>query len=58
MLPGLRVAPGVHGAAGVQWDPIRHVGLFVDLGVVGLPTMPTGYQKVVFVPAIGIEPRL
>jgi hypothetical protein len=57
-LPGLHVGPGVHGAVGVQWDPIRHIGVFVDAGVVVLPTMPTPYQKVVFVPAIGIEPRL
>lgn len=57
-LPGLRVAPGVHGAAGLEWDPSRHLGLFVDVGVVGLPSMPAGYQKVIFVPAIGIEPRL
>ena len=50
--------PGAHGSAGVQWDPIRHFGVFVDAGVAAFPSPPAGYQKVVFVPSIGVEPRL
>jgi hypothetical protein len=50
--------PGVRGAAGVQWDPVRHFGVFVDLGVAAFPSAPVGFQKVVFVPTIGVEPRL
>jgi hypothetical protein len=52
------VRPGVRAAAGIQWDPIRHVGVFVEAAVAGFPTLPDGYQHIVFVPAIGVQPRL
>lgn len=50
--------PGVHAAAGVQWDPIRHFGVFAALGVAAFPSMPDGFNKVVFVPSVGVQPRL
>jgi hypothetical protein len=52
------VHPGVRAAAGVEWDPIRHFGVFVDAGVAAFPDAPVGFQKVVFVPSVGVEPRL
>lgn len=50
--------PGVRASAGVQWDPIRHVGLFVEVGVAAFPNAPDGYQRAVFVPSVGVQPRL
>jgi hypothetical protein len=42
----------------VQWDPVRHVGLFVDVGMAAFPSAPEGFQKIVFVPSVGVQPRL
>lgn len=52
------VRPGLRASAGLQWDPLRNLGVFVDAGVAAFPDVPAGYQKFVFVPAVGIQPRL
>lgn len=52
------VRPGVHASVGMQWDPIRHLGVFVDAGITAFPTAATGMDKVVFVPSVGLQPRL
>ncbi len=48
---------GVHPGAGIEWDPLRHFGLFAELGAVLFPTTPKGYENVVFLPAIGAQAR-
>ncbi len=50
--------PGVHASAGLEWDPSRHVGLFVAAGVAAFPNAPMGFDKVVFVPSVGVQPRV
>jgi hypothetical protein len=52
------VHPGVHGGAGVEWDPIRYFGVFAEVGVSAFPNAPAGVDKVVFVPSVGVEPRI
>jgi hypothetical protein len=52
------VHPGVRAAAGVQFDPIRYFGAFVELGAAAFPNAPAGYDKVVFLPTVGVEPRI
>jgi hypothetical protein len=52
------VHPGVRGAAGVQWDPLRNLGVFLELGAAAFPGAPAGYDKVVFVPSLGLQPRI
>lgn len=52
------VHPGVHAAVGLQWDPIRYFGVFVDAGVSAFPNAGAGMDKVVFVPSVGLQPRL
>jgi len=53
---GARV--GLQGSVGLQWDPNRHFGAFVDLGMVHFPSPPDGYDATVFVPSAGIQTRL
>jgi hypothetical protein len=52
------VHPGVRTAMGVEWDPLPHLGVFVEAGIAAFPDPPQGFQKVIFVPSIGVEPRL
>jgi hypothetical protein len=54
--------PGVRVAAGIQWDPSRYFGVFLDAGVAVFPSVPSDasreYQHVVFVPSVGLQPRV
>lgn len=50
--------PGMRGSAGLQWDPSRWFGLFAQLGVSYFPGAPEGYESVVVLPSVGIQPRL
>ncbi len=52
------VHPGVRAAAGLQWDPFRNFGAFVEMGAAAFPSAPAGYDKVVFVPTVGVQPRI
>lgn len=60
------VQVGLHGAGGLQWDPTRHVGLFLDAGVSYWPvrrvaygpTKTLEYDTWLFIPAAGIQGRL
>ncbi len=48
----------LHGAAGVQWDPLRHVGVFVQVGGQIHPAAPAGYESLELVPSAGVQARL
>jgi hypothetical protein len=50
--------PGVRGGAGLEWDPSRDFGVSVQAGVAVFPGAPEGYESVVFVPSVGIHPRM
>ncbi|MFO0756421.1 MAG: hypothetical protein U0359_08015 [Byssovorax sp.] len=50
--------PGIHGDAGVQWDPLHHFGVFAQVGGAFFPSVPVGYNKLVFVPSVGVQARL
>lgn len=50
--------PGMRGSAGLQWDPSRWFGMFAQLGVSYFPGVPEGYESVVVLPSVGIQPRL
>jgi hypothetical protein len=50
--------PGVRGSAGLQWDPSRHFGLFAALGAAVFPSVPTGYEQSVLLPAVGVQGRI
>ncbi|MEZ4300798.1 MAG: hypothetical protein R3B70_38035 [Polyangiaceae bacterium] len=58
------VYPGLHGAAGLQWDPVRHFGVMAAIGVLWLPETPAvpddepSYEPLYFVPSIGVQGRL
>lgn len=49
--------PGVHPGAGIEWDPLRHFGLFAEVGAVLFPRAPAGYENIVFLPATGAQAR-
>lgn len=49
---------GLHGAGGLQWDPMRHLGVFIDAGVSFWPKPRPNYEQVVFVPSVGVQGRL
>jgi len=49
--------PGVHGAAGLEWDISRHVGFLVEAGVQHYPSVPDGFDKTAFVPSAGAQGR-
>ncbi len=53
---GARV--GVRGAAGVQWDPIRHFGVFVQVGGAYFVNAQEGHAKALFLPSAGVQARL
>lgn len=50
--------PGVHAAAGLQVDPLRHLGFFISTGVTYFPKPPEGYEQVGFLPSVGAQGRL
>jgi hypothetical protein len=50
--------PGVHGAAGLSWDPHRHFGVLVEAGIEYFPNAQMGYDKLLFVPSAGVQGRL
>jgi hypothetical protein len=50
--------PGLRGSAGVQWDPMRHIGLFAQAGGAYFFDPPLGYLHAVFLPALGVQGRL
>jgi hypothetical protein len=49
---------GVRGAAGLQWDPLRHLGVFLQAGAAYFPSLPVAYTGVSFLPSAGIQGRL
>jgi hypothetical protein len=53
---GARV--GLQAAAGLVWDPSRHLGVSVDLGIVHFPSPPSGYDATVLLPSVGLQTRL
>lgn len=52
------VRAGVSGGAGLQLDFSRLLGGFVQAGVEWYPAPPSGYEKVQFVPTVGVQGRL
>lgn len=50
--------PGMRSSAGLQWDPSRWFGVFAQLGVAYFPSAPEGYESVVVLPSVGVQPRL
>jgi hypothetical protein len=52
------VRPGARAGVGLMWDPSRHFGAFVQASGMFFPNAPEGYHKLIFVPSIGIQPRL
>jgi len=49
---------GVRAAAGAQWDPSRHFGVFLQAGGAFFPVVPGGYNQFVFLPSFGVQGRL
>lgn len=49
---------GLRGALGIEWDPSRSFGAFLDLGAAYFFSMPAGYDKLVPVPSVGVSARL
>jgi hypothetical protein len=56
------VRPGIHAAGGVEWNFTRNFAAFLLVGVQVFPTAqstPTvKYEKVIFVPSLGLQARL
>ena len=54
--------PGIHGALGVEWRMTRSMSAFLLAGVEVFPTAQTTpevkYEKVVFVPSLGLTGRM
>ena len=53
---GARV--GLQAAVGLVWDPSRHLGVAVDLGIVHFLSPPSGYDATVLLPSVGLQTRL
>ena len=49
---------GVRGAAGLQWDAVRHFGVFAQVGGAFVPNAPDGYAKAMFLPSVGLQGRI
>lgn len=49
---------GFRGATGVQWDMSRHFGVFAQVGGAAFVSLPPGYTKMLFLPALGIQGRI
>jgi hypothetical protein len=52
------VWPAVRPGAGIQWDPIRHFGLFAQVAAAFFPKAPAGEEHVVFLPTVGAQGRI
>jgi hypothetical protein len=54
--------PGIHAAGGVEWNFMRHLAAFLLVGVEAFPTAQSTpavkYEKVIFVPSLGLQARL
>lgn len=48
----------LHGAAGLQWDVVRHLGVFAAIGMQVHPAPPAGYEGIELVPSLGVQGRL
>lgn len=48
---------GVRGAAGVEWDPNRHFGIFATIGGAYFPEVPAGYTRDAVLAALGVQGR-
>jgi tetratricopeptide repeat protein len=49
---------GVHGGAGLMWDPTPRIGVFAGLGVAYHPGVPEPLDKTVFLPTLGVQGRM
>lgn len=49
---------GARAAAGLQWDPVRHFGAFLQIGGAYFFNVPDGYSKLVLLPSAEIQARL
>jgi len=54
--------PGIHAAGGLEWNFTRNFAAFVLVGVEVFPTAQSTatvkYEKVIFVPSLGLQARL
>lgn len=50
--------PGVHGAVGLQVDPTKNFGAFLQVGVAAFFGAPEDRESTAFVPSIGVQGRL
>jgi hypothetical protein len=50
--------PGIQGAATLQWDPSRHLGIYANVGLTYMPGAESDLGKLWFVPGIGVQGRL
>lgn len=48
---------GVRSALGVEWDPMRHLGFFAQIGGAYFPAAPKGVAQGVLLPSAGVEAR-
>lgn len=53
-----RAIPGIRGSVGVQWDPIRHLGVFAQLGGAYFFNTTPDYVPYALLPAFGVQGRL
>lgn len=49
---------GVRGGAGLQWDPLRHFGVFVEAAGAYFIHAEEGRPRAYFLPAVGVQARL
>jgi serine/threonine-protein kinase len=49
---------GFHGSGGLQWDPFRHLGIFIEAGIEYFPIISDDYEKFYLLPSAGIQGRL
>ena len=47
--------PGVRMGAGLAWNPIRPFGAFAQAALAVFPSAPRGFDKVVFLPTVGVQ---
>jgi hypothetical protein len=48
---------GLQGSAGLQWDPARAFGLFVDAGAAFYPSAPGGLGRAWLLTSAGVQAR-
>jgi hypothetical protein len=51
-------SPGLHGAVGLQVDPSKNFGGFVQVGVATFFNVPEDRESTAFVPSVGIQGRM